>query len=110
VPVPVRLIICGEAVALSVTLIDADSAPNTAGLKVTVMTQSAPGATAVAQVFVCVKEAGLVPAMAIAEIASGALPESVTVTCCVATAVPMGLLPKVSEVAESVAAGAAPVG
>ena len=71
--------------------------------------QVPPGATAVAQVFVCAKSAALVPATVTPETVSGADPEFVTVTVCGADVVPTSWLPNVSAVALSVAAGAVPV-
>jgi hypothetical protein len=52
-PVPLSATVCGEPVALSARLSEADAAPTAVGLKVTEMVHEALTASDVLQVLVC---------------------------------------------------------
>ena len=78
VPVPVRLTVCGEPVALSVMLTDALREPKVVGVNVTVIVH-VPLIATVAQVFVSEKELGFVPPMETPLTIKGADPVFVTV-------------------------------
>jgi hypothetical protein len=88
VPPPVSATVCGEPAALSAMLTAAASAPEAAGVKVTVMTQVPATATLLPQVLVCEKELAFVPVMLTPVKESAALPLLVSVIFCVAAAAP----------------------
>lgn len=79
-PVPVRLMLCGLLLALSVRVMVAERVPVTAGVKVTPTEQLPPTATGVPQVLVCAKSPGLVPPSTNALMLSVTLPVLLTVT------------------------------
>ena len=81
--------------------------PPAVGVKVTLMAQLAPAARLVPHVLDCAKS----PLAVIPEMASAALPEFESFTCCAVLGVPTSRLEKVSEegVAEAEGAGARPV-
>ena len=64
VPVPVRLMVCGLPVALSVRVTAAVKEPLAAGVKVTLTVQLAPAATLAPQVLVWAKLPALAPVSA----------------------------------------------
>src|SRR5207237_510593 len=66
-PVPLRLIVCGLAGALSVMLMAAVRLPAAPGVKVTLMVQLAPAATEPPQLSVSAKSPVLVPVTAMLE-------------------------------------------
>src|SRR5882762_441666 len=110
-PVPLRLIVCGLAGALSVMLIEAVRLPAAPGVKVTLMVQLAPAATELPQLSVSAKSPVLVPVMAMLETFSAPAPLLVRVTVCAVAATPTlvvlnvklaGLKPTVGEGAEPV--------
>ena len=82
-PVPVRLMVCGLPVALSVTVIVPGRLPAAVGVKVTLMEQLAPAATEAPQVLVWAY-GGLATMLGIF---SAAVPELVSVTVCAALVV-----------------------
>jgi hypothetical protein len=55
VPVPVSFTVCGEFIALSVTVNEPVRVPVTVGVNVTVTEQLAPALSVVGQLFVCAK-------------------------------------------------------
>ena len=76
---PVKLTLCGEPVALSLMLIDADRGPDAVGVKVTEIVQLAPAATLLPHVLVWWKSDALVPVTPTPVMDSAALPEFETV-------------------------------
>ena len=78
---PLSVIVWGEPVTLSMTLIAAVNEPTAVGINVAVIVQVEPTAT-VAQLFVCVKRLAFVPPTATLATTSGTLPELVTVIGC----------------------------
>jgi hypothetical protein len=105
-PVPLIATVCGEAVALSDTLIDALSVAAVVGVKLTVMVQEAPAASEVPQVLVWPKLVALVPVTETPERARTAVPGLESVTGKVAADVPTVVLAKASEPGVNVASGA----
>jgi hypothetical protein len=102
-PVPAKFKTWGEPAALSAMATEADRLPVAEGVKVTEMIQLAPAATLSPQVFVWLKSAALVPAIATLVMDSAALPEFETVTVWAALAfvrywVPNVRLEGVSEI------------
>ena len=110
---PLRLMVCGLPEALSVMLMVATRAPVVVGVKVTLKTQVAFGASVVTQLAGVVEEAkspGLVPPRLIALMVSGPVPVLVSVTVWAALVVPTKRLPKLRLVlGVKVTAGAMPV-
>ena len=93
---PLRLMVWGLPLALSVMLIVALRLPVVVGVKVTLKSQVAFGMSVVMQlagVVVEAKSPGLVPPRLIALIMSGAVPVFVSVTVWAALVVPTKLLP-----------------
>ena len=84
VPIPVSDKLCGLPEALSVTVTEPDRVPTAVGVKVTLIVQLAPAASAVPHVFVWAK----LPVLVIAEIVSGALPVFESVALWTALVVP----------------------
>jgi hypothetical protein len=78
---------------LSVTETEADRAPAEVGAKLTEIVQLPPAARLVPQLFVCLKSAVLVPAMAMLLIESAAVPVLDKVSVWAAAVVPMVWLP-----------------
>jgi hypothetical protein len=97
-PVPVRAMLCGEPVALSVIETVAVSLPGVVGANFTVIVQVALAASGLAltQLSLSMKFAEFAPVMAILVIVSGPNPELVRVTLCGALVVPSVWLPKLS--------------
>ena len=83
-PTPVRLTLCGLPLALSVMLSVPVRVPAAAGVKVTLIAQWAPDATALPQLFVWVKS----PVAVMALMRNAAPPVLVRVTTCAALVVP----------------------
>lgn len=79
-PVPLRAMDCGEVVALSVMVMEAVSAPATAGAKWPWMVQLAPAARLVPQVLAKTKEDALAPVTAMLVMVNAAVPVLVMVT------------------------------
>lgn len=79
-PVPVRLMLCGLSLALSVRVMVAERVPVTVGEKVTLTVQLLPDATGVPQVLVWAKSPGFVPASTKELMLSVMLPVLLTVT------------------------------
>ncbi len=88
VAVLVRLAVCGELAALSVTLTIAVKLPAAKDWNVTLIVQLAATARLVPQVVAWVNRLGFVPPREIAVIASAALPVLVSVSVCAAEVVP----------------------
>jgi len=107
VAAPVRVLVCGEPAALSVTVSVAESVPAALGAKTTEIVQEPPAASALPQLFVEVNEELLVPATLMLLMFSVALPVFVSVAVCAAVVVPVDIDPKSSLEGVSVAAGAA---
>lgn len=108
-PVPLRVTACGELVALSAKLSEAESAPAAEGLKVTETVHDALIASDAPQVVVSVKEVAFVPVMIMPERVSAAVPVLVSVTVCAAAEAPVLVAAKVRLAAERVTVGAVPV-
>jgi hypothetical protein len=107
-PVPVKLTVCGEPVALSAIDRDAVRVPAAAGLNSTETVQVAAAASEVVQVFAEIrKEVGLVPVRVSEVRVRAAVPEFFTVTTCAAVVDPTVVEAKVRVVGVSVTAGAA---
>ena len=79
-PVPLREMLCGEPVALSVMVMAAVRAPAAAGAKCPWITQFAPAARLVPQLLANTNEEASVPVTAMLGMASVALPVLVKVT------------------------------
>ena len=79
-PVPLREMLCGEPVALSVMVMAAVRAPAAAGAKCPWIEQFAPAARLVPQLFANTNEEASVPVTAMLGMASVALPVLVKVT------------------------------
>jgi hypothetical protein len=101
-PVPFKLTVCGEPLALSVIVSDPVPLPVAVGVNVTEMTQFAPAATLVPQVLVWANS----PDAAMEVIARGAVPELVRVTVWAALVEPSACEANVRFVGESVTEGA----
>jgi hypothetical protein len=98
-PVPVRLIVCGLFVALSVMATVPLRAPAAVGVKVIEMTQLPRAATELPQVLVCAKSplATILPTLKATEALL------LTVTVLAAVVVPIAALPKDRELLERLA-------
>ena len=107
-PVPVSVTFCGEPVALSATLMAADSAPDALGENVTVIVQLLPAATPWAQVLVCENEVAPVPVRVIPVTVIGAPPVLLRVMFLVAAEVPTVVPLKVRDVGDRAATGTVP--
>ena len=107
VPVPVSALVCGDPAALSATDSVAPKLPAPEGVNVTAIVQFAPAASADPQADVSAKALAFAPPSVTPEIASGALPEFVSVNVCAVLVVPAVKLPKFAVAGVSVAAGAA---
>ena len=81
-PVPLREMLCGEPLALSVMVTAALSAPVVVGVKWPWMVQLAPPATLVPQLFANTNEEASVPVTAMLVMSKGAVPVLVSVTDC----------------------------
>jgi hypothetical protein len=88
-PVPVRDIICGLPLALSVTATEAARLPAALGVNVTEIVQVPAAATEAPQLLVAVKSPGLAPVTAIPAMVNDALPVLSRVTDCAALVAPM---------------------
>jgi hypothetical protein len=86
-PVPLRVTVCGEPLALSATERAAVKLPVPEGIKMTETAHVASAARDVPQVFVCVKVDAFVPVMLMPVMVSVAVPEFVSVTVCAVDAV-----------------------
>jgi len=108
---PLRVIVCGEPVALSVMVMAPESAPLAVGAKCPWMVQFAPTARVVPQLFAKTNEDAFAPVTAILVMVSVAVPVLVIVTDCDPLDEPTFTVPNERLVAESVtgAIGAAPV-
>jgi len=87
-PEPLSTAVCGELAALSAKLTAAVSAPDAAGLNVTVTVQDALTASVLPQVLVCENEEVLAPVMLTPEMVMEAVPELVSWTVCTAAEEP----------------------
>ena len=101
--VPLRVTVCGDPPALSVTASVPVREPATVGVKVTAMVQLTPGATLVPQLLVWAKS----PEAAIEVSVRATCPEFVRVTAWAAVVVPTVCWANVRLVGESVTAGPA---
>ena len=81
---------CGEPVALSVMVKDADSAPTACGEKISWTEHWAPAARYARQLFDTTKDVGFSPVSAILLITSALPPVLVRVTVCSSDSVPKG--------------------
>jgi len=106
-PVPLRVEVWGEPLALSATETLAVNAPPASGVNVTEMTQDPAAASVVPQLLVWAKSVGLAPVSVMPEIVSAALPGFESVTVARAEVDPTLVLAKMTEVGESTACGAA---
>jgi hypothetical protein len=91
VPVPLRVVVCGEPLALSATEREAVKLVAEAGVKVTEMVQLASAASVWPQVVAAeftAKSVELVPVMLMLVIESGAFPVFISVAVCAALATP----------------------
>ena len=79
-PMPVKLMVCGLPLALSVTVKVPVRVPVAAGRKVTLIVHWAPAASELLQLLVWAKSPLSAPVMAMLLIESGALPEFERVT------------------------------
>jgi hypothetical protein len=104
-PVPLRAAVCGEPVAVSATLNEAESAPPAAGRKVTVTAQEELVASDEPQLLVWENEVGFVPLMEMLEMVSAAVPVLLSVTACVAADAPTFVEAKARLVGERLASG-----
>ena len=106
-PVPVRLTVCGEPVALSAIDSEAVNAPVAAGLNSTEIVQLAAAAKEVVQVFAEMrKDVAFVPSAAVSDVSvSAAVPEFFIVTTCAAVVMPTVVDAKVRLVGVRVTAG-----
>src|SRR5579859_7859531 len=110
VPVPVRVTVFGDPLALSAIESDALNAPAAAGLNSTETVQVAAAASVVPQVVAdLMNEVAFVPVMVSEARFSVAVPEFLMVTVCAAVVEPTVVAAKLSEVGVSVTAGAVPV-
>jgi len=107
-PVPLKAIVCGEPLALSVIVMDAVSAPVVVGARWPWMVQFAPTARLVPQVLANTNEDAFAPASVMLVIVNAAVPLFVIVTDCELLEVPTVVAGKEMLVAESVT-GATPV-
>jgi hypothetical protein len=107
-PVPDRVTVCGDPVALSAIDNEAVNAPAAAGLNSTETVQLAAAANEVVQVFAEIrKEEEFVPVRVSDVSVSAEVPEFFTVTTCAAVVTPTVVAAKVRLVGDSVTAGAA---
>jgi len=109
VPVPLRLMVCGEPVALSVTRMLPVTMPVMTGAKVTEIAQLAPAASDAPQLLVSLNRPAngeLTAKMPV--MVNGALPVLLSITVCVGEMVP-AVAEKLSDEGESEATGAVPV-
>jgi hypothetical protein len=97
VPVPDKLIVCGDPVPLSVMVKVLDSAAVVDGVKVIAMVQLVPTARLVPQLFPCVKSAAFVPLKLMPLIVRGPVPVFVRMTGCAGVVVETVWLPKLTE-------------
>ena len=105
VPVPDRLTVCGLPVALSVMLMDADRAPATVGVNVTLIVHDALAARLLPHVVVRAKSPLLVPVTAMLLIVSDAPPVLLSVTVDAALVVPTAWFANGRDVGLTVAMG-----
>ena len=108
-PVPVSAMLCGDPEALSVIEMAAVSDPPAVGSKSPVIVQVPPAATLVPHVFVNANEVAFAPVTPMLVIDNATPPVLVSVTDCVAVAVPTGDEPNERLVADRVTAGPTPV-
>ena len=101
-PVPLKAMVCGDPVALSVIVTAAVIAPAAVGWKCPWMVQFAPTARLVPQVLAKTNWFALVPVIAMLLIVNNALPELVMVTDCEALEAPTVVEPNAMLVAERV--------
>ena len=106
-PVPVSAAVCGELAALSAKLTAAESAPEAAGLKVTVTVQEALTANVVPQVLDCENEEVLAPVRLTPEMDMEAAPELVSLTVCTAAEDPTAVEANVRLLGDRLTAGPA---
>jgi hypothetical protein len=106
VPVPERLVDCGEPEALSATCRAAEKLAADAGVNVTEIVQFDPAASDSPQVLVWAKSVGLLPAMVMPLMVSVALPVFESVAVCAALVVPeTAVKVSVAGVSEAIGAG-----
>jgi hypothetical protein len=90
---------------LSVKVTYALRVPDAVGVKLTVTTQLAAGASVAAQVLVCAKSPAFTPVRVMPLISRVSVPVSFKVTVCVALVVPMFVLVNVNIVGERLVVG-----
>jgi hypothetical protein len=103
VPVPFKDTVCGEPLALSVTLSVAESVIADAGVNVTEMVQDPAGASVVPQVVVSANDVGLLPASETAMPVRVAVPGFESVKTCAADVVATLVEAKVKVVGDRTA-------
>jgi hypothetical protein len=106
IPAPVKAAVCGEPVALSATETEAVRLATELGVNVTEIVHDAPVASVSPQVLVSAKSIALVPVIEMPEMFSTALPVFDSFSVCAVVVAPITVLPKLSVVGASVAAGA----
>lgn len=109
VPAPVKVTVCGELGALSVSTRDAARAPVAVALKSTFTVQESPGSSEAPQLFVCGKSPGFAPEIAMLVKVTVAPPRFDTVTGCEAVGCPNTALPKAKDEGETVKSVERPV-
>ena len=88
VPVPVRVMVCGLPLALSVMLTEAVRVPAAAGVNVTLIVQLLFAATELPQVLVWLKSLAFVPVSEMLVMLKLAFPVFIRTTACAALVVP----------------------
>src|SRR5208337_3851045 len=105
-PVPLKLIVWGLPLALSVMETDALRDPVADGVNVTLIVQLAPAPTLVPQLFVWAKSPEFVPLRAMLDMLREALPVFESITLCAALVEPVPCWPNFKLVSERLAMGA----
>lgn len=108
-PVPLRLIVCGLPLALSLMVSEALRDPAAAGVNVTLMVQLVSAPTLLPQLLDCAKSPEFVPLRAMLDMLSDALPVFESVTICGALVEPMFCWPNARLADEMLTAGEKPL-
>lgn len=107
-PLPFKLMIWGDANALSVITIDAIRFPRTLGVNVMLNVQLPPAAMLAPQVFVCEKSPAWAPVKLMLAILKAAAPPLVNVTVRAVLVKPVPWFPKLTRLGAILAAGVGP--
>ena len=105
-PEPVRLIVCGLPIAVSVTWTEALRPPVARGANVTVIVHLAPAFNEDGQLFVCAKSVGFAPVILMLLIVTAAVPVLVRVATFDGLVAPTFTFPKFRDAGESVTVAA----